>query len=367
VRRQHEAEQALTNANAALESRVAQRTAELVAANTDMLQEIDRRLQVEQALQASEERSRSLLNAMPDLMLVLDRAGNYLEVRGDASTPHHQTAIDAAGTDMDVFGPRAEDLPLVHAAIAAALSSGATQEVTYRTQDPLTGVNVWTARLAAINPQEVLMLSRNITYYYRALETIEQANQEVLSAYDATLLGWSRMLEVRENEVAGHSQRVAALTMRLASALGCSEAETAHIRRGALLHDIGKMALPDAILRKAGALTEEERRQVQQHPILAHNWLNDIAFLRPALDIPYCHHERWNGGGYPRGLCGEEIPLAARIFSVVDVWDALLADRPYKVRWTRDAAKAYLREQAGDLFDPHVVAEFIHLIDKGAA
>ena len=159
---------------------------------------------------------------------------------------------------------------------------------------------------------------------------------------------------------------MAELTVRLARTLGCTDADIMQIRRGALLHDIGKMALPDAILRKAGALTEEERRQVQQHPELAYDWLNGIEFLRPALEIPYCHHERWNGAGYPRGLRGEEIPLAARIFSVVDVWDALLADRPYKARWTRGAAIAYLCEQAGAMFDPHVVEVFVRMVGEEA-
>jgi putative nucleotidyltransferase with HDIG domain len=367
VRRQHEAEQALTDANATLESHVAQRTAALVAANREMKQEITRRLQVEEALHASEERSRSLLNAIPDLLFVLDSSGSFLEARGSPDARQHQTVITAVGTNLRDHCPIAEDLPQVQAAIRTALANGATQEVTYHTDHPQAGRQVWTARLTAINPREVLMLARNITAYSHALETIERVNQEVLSAYDATLLGWSRMLEVRENEVAGHSQRVAALTVQLAARLGCTDAEITQIRRGALLHDIGKMALPDTILRKAGALTEEERRLVQQHPDLAYSWLSGIAFLRPALDIPYCHHERWNGAGYPRGLRGIEIPLAARIFSVVDVWDALLADRPYKARWTPGAARAYLREQAGELFDPRVVEEFLHMVGEEPA
>lgn len=366
IRRQHDAEQLLTAANAELESRVAERTAELVTTNAEMRQEIERRLHVEQALHASEERSRSLLNAIPDLMFVVDRDGNYLEVRGNPESTYYRMARNVVRSNISVHGPIAEDLPLLQAAIASALASSATQEVTYRTDDAEAGFNVWTARLAPINPREVLMLARNITAYSRALEMIEHVNEEVLSAYDATLLGWSRMLEVRENEIAGHSQRVAELTVRLARTLGCTDADIVQIRRGALLHDIGKMALPDAILRKAGALTEEERRQVQQHPELAHTWLNGIEFLRPALEIPYCHHERWNGAGYPRGLRGEEIPLAARIFSVVDVWDALLADRPYKARWTRGAAIAYLCEQAGAMFDPHVVEVFVRMVGEEA-
>jgi PAS domain-containing protein len=355
VRRQHEAEQALTDANTTLESHVAQRTAQLVAANREMKQEITRRLQVEAALHASEERSRSLLNAIPDLLFVLDSSGSHLEVRGNPDAHRRPADIAAAEPNPHDHRPIAEDLVHVQAAIRSALASGVTQEVTYHTDDPQAGRQVWTARLAAINPREVLMLARNITAYSHALETIERVNQEVLSAYDATLLGWSRMLEVRENEVAGHSQRVAALTVQLAA------------RLGALLHDIGKMALPDTILRKAGALTEEERRLVQQHPDLAYSWLSGIEYLRPALDIPYCHHERWNGAGYPRGLRGEAIPLAARIFSVVDVWDALLADRPYKARWTPGAASDYLREQAGELFDPRVVEEFLHMVDVESA
>ncbi len=367
VRRQHEAEQSLTDANTMLESHVVQRTAELVAANQEMKQEITRRLQVEAALHASEERSRSLLNAIPDLLFVLDSSGSHLEVRRNPDTHQHPADIAAAEPLPHEHRPIAEDLVHVQAAIRAALASGVTQEVTYHTDDPQAGRQVWTAQLAAINPREVLMLARNITAYSHALETIERVNQEVLSAYDATLLGWSRMLEVRENEVAGHSQRVAALTVQLAARLGCTDAELTQIRRGALLHDIGKMALPDAILRKAGALTEEERRLVQQHPDLAYSWLSGIEFLRPALDIPYCHHERWNGAGYPRGLRGEAIPLAARIFSVVDVWDALLADRPYKARWTPGAARAYLREQADELFDPRVVEEFLRMMDEEPA
>lgn len=367
VRRQHEAEQALTDANTTLESHVAQRTAELVAANREMTQEITRRLQVEAALHASEERSRSLLNAIPDLLFVLDSSGSHLEVRGNPDAHRRPADIATAEPNLRDHRPIAADLVHVQAAIRTALASGVTQEVTYHTDDPQAGRQVWTARLAAINPREVLMLARNITAYSHALETIERVNQEVLSAYDATLLGWSLMLEVRENEVAGHSQRVAALTVQLAARLGCTDAEIAQIRRGALLHDIGKMALPDTILRKAGALTEEERRLVQQHPDLAYSWLSGIEFLRPALDIPYCHHERWNGAGYPRGLRGTAIPLAARIFSVVDVWDALLADRPYKARWTPGAASAYLREQAGELFDPRVVEEFLRMVGEESA
>ncbi|MDP1996923.1 MAG: GAF domain-containing protein, partial [Gallionella sp.] len=178
------------------------------------------------------------------------------------------------------------------------------------------------------------------------LQTVQQA-QDITLAYDATIEGWSRALDLRDRETEGHSQRVTNLTLQLAQALGVNESELEHIRRGALLHDIGKMGVPDNILRKAGALSEEEWALMHRHPQLAHEMLFPIAYLQPALDIPYCHHEKWDGSGYPRGLKGEEIPLAARIFAVVDVFDALTSDRPYRPAWTKRKATAHIRQQSG--------------------
>jgi len=168
-------------------------------------------------------------------------------------------------------------------------------------------------------------------------------------------------LELRDNETAGHTQRVTDLTVRLARAMGMNHEEVAHIRRGALLHDIGKMGIPDAILGKPGPLSDDEWDIMRRHPVYAYELLSRILHLRPALDIPYCHHEKWDGTGYPRGLKGEQIPLAAQIFAVVDVWDALRSDRSYRPAWTEERAREYIREQSGKHFDPTVVDAFFTL------
>ncbi|MBN2149588.1 MAG: HD domain-containing protein [Anaerolineales bacterium] len=192
----------------------------------------------------------------------------------------------------------------------------------------------------------------------------QQALTELSRAYDATLEGWSRVLDMRDHVTDVHTHRVADLTVRLANRMGIPEAELGHIRRGALLHDIGKMGIPDAILQKAGVLTESERAIMQTHPEKAQQILSQIDYLIPALDIPYCHHEKWDGTGYPRGLQGEEIPLVARIFAVVDVYDALTSDRPYRKAWKREDVLAHLREQSGKHFDPQAVRAFFEMMGE---
>ena len=194
---------------------------------------------------------------------------------------------------------------------------------------------------------------------------LQQSNIELVLAYDATIAGWSRAMDLRDKETDGHTQRVTDLTLKLARAMNISTAQLAHIRHGALLHDIGKMGVSDNILLKPERLTDEEWEQMRQHPVFAYEMLSSIRYLQPALDIPYCHHEKWDGTGYPRGLKGEQIPLAARIFSVVDVWDALTSDRPYRKAWSKDAALEYIREQSGSYFDPRVVETFLALIETG--
>ncbi len=188
---------------------------------------------------------------------------------------------------------------------------------------------------------------------------LQRSHAELAVAYDATLEGWSRALELRDGETQGHAKRVTEMTVRLARALGMDEADLVHVRRGALLHDIGKMGIPDSILLKPDALTEDERRIMRQHPTYAYQLLSPIGYLGPALDIPYCHHEHWDGSGYPRGLKGEQIPLAARIFAVVDVWDALRSDRPYRPAWPEDRVREHLRRLAGTHLDPRVVEAFL--------
>jgi len=193
-------------------------------------------------------------------------------------------------------------------------------------------------------------------------DNLQRLNIDLILAYDTTIEGWSRALDYRDKETEGHSQRVTEMTVKIARAMGINEEEIVHMKRGALLHDIGKLGVPDAILFKPGKLTDEEWEIMKRHSVIAYELLSPISYLRPALDIPYCHHEKWDGTGYPRGLKGEEIPLAARIFAVVDVWDALYSDRPYRPGWSEEKAKEYLRQQAGAHFDPKVVDVFLSMI-----
>jgi PAS domain S-box-containing protein len=192
----------------------------------------------------------------------------------------------------------------------------------------------------------------------RLLEDLQQSNQELNLAYDTTLEGWSRALDLRDKETEGHTQRVTEYTLALASRFNLNESEMLHIRRGALLHDIGKMGIPDSILLKPGKLTDEEWVIMKKHPVFARDLLYPIQYLRPSLEIPYCHHEKWDGSGYPENLKGEEIPLSARIFAVIDVWDALRSDRPYRQGWPADKVLQHIRDGAGSHFDPQVVAVF---------
>jgi putative two-component system response regulator len=192
---------------------------------------------------------------------------------------------------------------------------------------------------------------------------LREANAQLLNAYEATIEGLSHALDLRDRETEGHSRRVTEVTVRLAQALSISEEEITHIRRGALLHDIGKIGIPDSILHKPDTLTEEEWVIMRKHPRFAHDMLSPIEYLRPALSIPYSHHEKWDGTGYPRSLKGEEIPLSARLFAIADVWDALTSNRPYRDAWTEEQALAYIREQSGKHFDPHVVDLFFRVIE----
>ncbi len=193
----------------------------------------------------------------------------------------------------------------------------------------------------------------------RLFEHLQSSNSELTMAYDETIEGWSRAMDLRDEETEGHSLRVTELTLRLANSLGVGIEETVHIRRGALLHDIGKIGVPDRVLHKPGPLTDEEWVIMRKHPQFAHDMLAPILYMNKALDIPYCHHEKWDGTGYPRGLRGEQIPLAARIFAVADVWDALISDRPYRKAWPEAKALQYIRAQAGKHFDPGVVEAFL--------
>ncbi|KAA3648833.1 MAG: HD-GYP domain-containing protein [Chloroflexi bacterium] len=187
---------------------------------------------------------------------------------------------------------------------------------------------------------------------------LADAHAQLDQAYDATLNGWLKILDLRDNETEGHTQRVAAMTVRLGQYLGIDPQQLVYMSRGALLHDIGKMAISDTIMQKPGPLDEEEWAIVRRHPTFAQEILSSIPYLKPSLDIPYCHHEKWDGTGYPQGLKGEEIPIAARVFAIVDVWDALRSDRPYRNAWPENEVMAYLQEQSGKHFQPEIVKAF---------
>lgn len=191
---------------------------------------------------------------------------------------------------------------------------------------------------------------------------ISRQAKQIEKAYDDTILSLSETMDLRDRETAGHSSRVTYYSVEIARRMNLSEDQLVHLRRGALLHDFGKIGIPDAILNKPGPLTEEEWAVMRQHPELAYRKLSHIEYLRPALDVPYCHHERWDGNGYPQGLKGKEIPIFARIFAVSDVYDALTSDRPYRAAWTKEKAVQYIQEQAGAMFDPEVVDIFMHII-----
>jgi len=189
-----------------------------------------------------------------------------------------------------------------------------------------------------------------------------ESEAEIRAEYDLTLAAWAKVLEYRDREKEGHSHRLVNLSTQLARALGLNPQEVAHLERGALLHDIGKLAIPDEILLKPGALNDAERKLLQQHPVFAKQMLSHISFLQPAVEVAYSHHERWDGLGYPEGLKGAAIPLSARIFAVVEQWDVLTSDRPYRKAWTKEAVIAHLRENAGKIYDPDIVNVFLTII-----
>lgn len=197
----------------------------------------------------------------------------------------------------------------------------------------------------------------------RLMDASRRLVDELTRAYDSTIEGWSRVLDLRDHETDQHSSRVTDLTVTLAREIGINEDAISDLRRGALLHDIGKIGVPDAILNKPGPLTPEERSVMETHPVLAHQILSTIDFLKPALDIPYSHHEKWDGSGYPQRLKGSEIPLSARIFAIVDVYDALTSDRPYRRAWSREKAIQFIQDQSGKHFDPTVVSVFLRIVE----
>lgn len=224
-------------------------------------------------------------------------------------------------------------------------------------REPFNPTSDWIEFVQTLAGQAIIAIDNT-----QLFENLQRTNQELSLAYDTTLEGWGKALELRDKETQGHTRRVTNLTVELARQMGIPETDLAHIRRGALLHDIGKMGVPDSILHKPGALTDEELIEMRKHPQYAYDLLSPISYLRPTLDIAYCHHEWWDGTGYPRGLKGEAIPLSARIFAVIDVWDALLSDRPYRPAWKEEDVLKYINGLSNKQFDPRVVETFKALL-----
>jgi PAS domain S-box-containing protein len=324
--------------------------------------DVTARRQTEAALRASEERYRSLFNRTLDGVYRSTRAGKFVDINpAIVQMFGYSSKEEMLGINIKTqmyFDPAERGSHI--------LDTGGSGQETYRMRRK-DGSEIWVEDHGYYLHDE----QGNITFHEGILRDVTERRQaemalqqDLLTAYNATLQGWSGALELREQETAGHSQRVVRLTVQLAQALGVAEEQLVHIQRGALLHDIGKMGIPDKILLKPSALTDEEWVIMRQHPLLAHRMLSGIAYLNPALDIPTYHHEKWDGTGYPYGLKGEEIPLAARIFSVVDAWDALQHDRPYHLALTEEATIEHLKKGAGSQFDPQVVKTFLEMIRR---
>ncbi len=225
---------------------------------------------------------------------------------------------------------------------------------------PLTPDDEWRAFLETLAGQTAIAIESAALF-----DDLQRSHSELILAYDATIEGWSRAMDLRDKETEGHTQRVTEMTLELARAFDFSGAELVQLRRGGLLHDIGKLGIPDAILLKPGKLTDAEWALMRQHPQFAYEMLAPIEYLKPALDIPYCHHEKWDGSGYPRGLRGEAIPLAARLFASTDVYDALTSERPYRAAWSKTKTLEHIQSLSGTHFDPRVVDAFAQMLRGG--
>jgi hypothetical protein len=228
--------------------------------------------------------------------------------------------------------------------------------------------NIGSATIGALVPIIILLLTASAVIWVvvgnmeTSLERVKESEAELQANYNLTLEAWAKVLEYRDRETEGHSRRLVDLSTQLGEKLGLRADEIANLRRGALLHDIGKLAIPDDILLKPGELNDAERRILQQHPVYAKQMLSPISFLQPVVEVAYSHHERWDGLGYPEGLKGTDIPLSARIFAIVDQWDALTSDRPYRKAWTKENVIAYFQENSGKIYDPEIVKVFLRII-----
>jgi len=362
-------EQNLTLTQNELETRIRHRTKELEKLNNELRAEIMEREIAQQELDRQSQFLRQVLDTNPTLIYARDRNGVYTLANEAAARFEGMTVDELIGkTDNElnqdlgqIIRWRHEDLDVMDNCREIVLPEERiidTHRITHYMQTikrPIVGLNG--------KIDQVLGVSVEVTARKKAEERVVQANSELAQAYDATIEGWSRALDLRDRETEGHSLRVTNMTLRLAARMGIEQSEHLNLRRGALLHDIGKMGIPDEILFKKGPLNSEEWVIMRKHPTYAYDMLSPIDYLHPALVIPKYHHEKWDGSGYPEKLEGEMIPLAARIFSIVDVWDALTSDRPYRNAWCFDEVLQYIKDNSGTHFDPKIVDIFIHNLD----
>ncbi|GAB1469743.1 hypothetical protein MASR2M66_06200 [Chloroflexota bacterium] len=325
------------------------------------------RIHMQEALSESETHFRLLAENASDIITRINTRGELFYVSPACKTILGYTSEEMIGRRVfEIIHP--EDIPEVRDQIKQSPSDGA-YTIACRAQHK-DGTYIWletSARMIMDGDSgqllEVQAASRNITERKLAEEALQLAHDQLRDAYEKTIEGWVRALDLRDRETEGHTQRVTEITVKVAQQIGFGEEELSHLKRGALLHDMGKIAIPDEILQKPGPLNEAEWERMRQHPMHAYNMLSPIAYLHPALDIPFYHHERWNGSGYPHGLKGEQIPLSARLFAIVDVWDALRSDRPYRKEMARELVIDYLRENSDILFDPKLLDIFLKFVE----
>jgi len=330
------------------------------------------RARMQEALARSESQFRLLAENASDMISRHDTRGIFLYASPASRAIGGFEPEELIGqTPLELIHPN--DRPKVRALAKLQPKNGAVYTFSYRARQK-DGRYVWleTSMRPILDEKthaviEFQAASRDITERKQAEEALQIAHQNLEEAYDRTIEGWVRALDLRDRETEGHTQRVTEMTIKAARAMGLSDAEIVHIRRGALLHDIGKIAIPDEITKKTGPLNKREWDIMRKHPEYAYEMLSPIAYLQPALDIPYCHHERWDGSGYPRGLSAEEIPLTARLFAVIDVWDALISERPYRRPTPPPDVIAFLQQESGRLFDPRLVDLFLRVLTEAGS
>jgi PAS domain S-box-containing protein/putative nucleotidyltransferase with HDIG domain len=327
------------------------------------------RFQAEAALRDSEERYRTLVETLPDAVTVLDLQGkiNYVS-QSTLQFYGFETDTELIGRDFAAWVHPAY-LPKALEFFNQASQGGVirNQEFQLYKKDRklfFGEISASCLRDSQGSPIGVIIIVRDISERKQAEIALQEGHIRLALAYDDTITALSKALDLRDKVTEGHTLRVIDLTLQMARKAGLDETMMDHIRRGALLHDIGKIGIPDTILLKPGDLNDAEWEIMRRHPQYAFNMLSSIDYLLPAINIPLYHHEKWDGTGYPCRLKCEEIPIEARLFAVIDVWDALTSERPYRPAWPREKALAYIRDHAGSHFDPRAVAMFLEVIQQ---